>query len=124
MDCRYIVVTLIFIGFDVVTGVLQAFINGTFKSHIMRKGGYRKLCLVVCLAFGVALDYSQTVVDLGFAFPCLKAIATYISFMEIMSIIENINLAFPGTLPKQLVDILGHAAEEHGVEDETESKDD
>ena len=62
MDYRYIIVALIFIVFDVVTGVLQALINGTFKSHIMRKGGFRKLCLLVVIAFGVALDYSQTVV--------------------------------------------------------------
>ena len=116
MDYKYIIVTLIFITFDVITGVLQALINGTFKSHIMRKGGYRKLCLLIVIAFGVALDYSQTLVDLGFTFPCLKMIAGYITFMEIMSIVENLNLAFPGSLPKALIDVLGHAAEESGVE--------
>ena len=125
MDYKYIIVAFIFIVFDVVTGVLQALINGTFKSHIMRKGGYRKLCLIVCIAFGVALDYSQTLVDLGFTFPCLKMIACYITFMEIMSIIENLNLAFPGSLPKSLISVLGHAAEENGVKtDEAEPSDD
>ena len=118
MDYRYIIVALIFIVFDVVTGVLQALINGTFKSHIMRKGGYRKLCLIVCIAFGVALDYSQTLVDLGFTFPCLRMITCYITFMEIMSIIENLNLAFPGSLPKSLISVLGHVAEENGVKEE------
>ena len=124
MDYKYIIVTLIFITFDVITGVLQALINGTFKSHIMRKGGYRKLCLLVVIAFGVALDYSQTLVDLGFAFPCLKMIACYITFMEIMSIIENINLAFPHALPKALIDVLGHAAEENGVEKDEDKRSD
>ena len=118
MDYKYIIVALIFITFDIATGVLQALINGTFESHKMRKGGFRKLCLLVVLAFGVALDYSQTLVELGFAFPCLKAIATYITFMEIMSIIENLNLAFPGSLPKSLISVLGHAAEENGVKEE------
>ena len=124
MDYKYIIVTLIFITFDVITGVLQALINGTFKSHIMRKGGYRKLCLLVVIAFGVALDYSQTIVDLGFTFPCLKMIACYITFMEIMSIIENINLAFPHALPKALIDVLGHAAEENGVEKDEDKQSD
>ena len=125
MDYRYIIVALIFIVFDVVTGVLQALINGTFKSHIMRKGGYRKLCLIVCIAFGVALDYSQTLVDLGFTFPCLRMITCYITFMEIMSIIENLNLAFPGSLPQSLIKVLGHAAEENGVKkDEAKPGDD
>lgn len=116
MDYKYIIVALIFIAFDIATGVLQALINGRFESHKMRKGGFRKLCLLVVLAFGVALDYSQTLVELGFNFPCLKAIAIYITFMEIMSIIENINSAFPNALPKALVDVLGHAAKESGVD--------
>ena len=83
----------------------------------MRQGGLRKLCLLIVIAFGVALDYSQMLVELGFTFPCLKMIACYITFMEIMSIIENINSAFPNALPKALVDVLGHAAKESGVED-------
>lgn len=118
MAYKYIVVALIFIVFDIATGVLQALINGTFQSHKMRKGGFRKLCLLIVIAFGVALDYSQTLVELGFQFPCLKAIATYITFMEIMSIVENINSAFPNALPKALVDALGHAAKENGVEED------
>ena len=122
MDYRYIVVALIFIVFDIATGVLQAMINGTFKSHKMRKGGLRKLCLLIVIAFGVALDYSQMLVELGFTFPCLKMIACYITFMEIMSIIENLNLAFPGSLPKSLISVLGHAAEENGVKKEDEDK--
>ena len=116
MDYRFILVACIFICFDVVTGVLQAMINGTFESAKMRKGGLHKLCLLVTMAFGVALDYSQTLVELGFEFPCLKVIAGYITFMEILSCVENINLAFPNTLPKSLVNILNHAAEENGVE--------
>ena len=118
MDYKYIIVALIFISFDIATGVLQAIITGTFESHLMRKGGYRKLCLLVVIAFGVALDYSQGIVDLGFKFPCLKGIATYITFMEIMSIIENVNLAFPNALPKSLISILGQKAEENGVKEE------
>lgn len=116
MDYRFILVACIFIVFDIVTGVLQALINGTFESKKMRRGGLHKIALLVVLAFGVALDYSQTLVELGFKFPCLKAIAGYITLMEIMSSIENINLAFPNALPKKLVDVLGHAAEENGVD--------
>ena len=123
MEYKYIIVALIFIVFDIATGVLQALITGTFESHEMRRGGARKLCLLVVLAFGVALDYSQTLVELGFTFPCLKAIATYVTFMEIMSIIENINSAFPNALPKALIDVLGHSAKESGVDDGDEGTD-
>lgn len=115
MDYRFILVACIFIVFDVVTGVLQAFINGTFDSKKMRIGGLHKICLLVTMAFGVALDYTQMIVELGFEFPCLKSIAGYITFMEILSCIENLNLAFPNLLPKSLVSVLNHAAEENGV---------
>lgn len=115
MDYRFILVACIFIVFDIITGVLQSLINGTFESRKMRRGGLHKIALLVVLAFGVALDYSQTLVALGFEFPCLKAIAGYITLMEIMSSIENINLAFPNALPKTLVNVLGHAAQENGV---------
>ena len=115
MDYRFILVACIFIVFDIITGVLQALINGTFESRKMRRGGLHKIALLIVLAFGVALDYSQTLVDLGFEFPCLKAIAGYITLMEIMSSIENLNLAFPNALPKTLVNVLGHAARENGV---------
>ena len=118
MDYRFILVACIFIVFDIATGVLQALINGTFSSKVMRKGGLHKIGLLTVIAFGVALDYSQTLVELGFDFPCLKSIASYITLMEIMSCIENINLAFPNALPKKLVDVLGHAAEENGVEED------
>ena len=122
MDYNFIAVTCIFICFDVVTGVLQAFINGTFKSKIMRQGVLHKIALLVTIAFGVALDFSQTMVELGFTFPCLKTICGYISLMEIMSIIENINLAFPNALPKSLIKMLGHAAKENGVDIEDDKK--
>ena len=116
MDYKYIVATLIFIGFDILTGVLQALINGTFESKIMRQGGLRKLGLLAVIAFGVALDYSQTLVDLGFDIPCLTWICGYISLMEIMSVVENINLAFPNALPKGLTKMLNDVAHEKGVE--------
>ena len=122
MEYNFIAVTCIFICFDIVTGVLQALINGTFKSKKMRQGGWHKIALLVTISFGVALDYSQTLVVLGFEFPCLKSICSYISLMEIMSIIENINLAFPNALPKKLINMLGHAAKENGVETEDDKK--
>lgn len=115
MDYKYIVVTLMFIVFDIITGVLQALINGTFESRIMRQGGLRKLGLLAVIAFGVCLDYSQTLVDLGFEIPCLTWICGYISLMEIMSVIENINLAFPNALPKGLTKMLNDVAHEKGV---------
>lgn len=120
MNYNYILVTIIFIILDIVSGVLQAMINHTFQSHKMREGGIRKLYLLVVIIFGVALDYSQTLVELGFNFPCLSVICAYITLMEIMSIVENINLGFPNALPKSLTKILYQAAHDQGIGEEDE----
>lgn len=112
-----IIVACLFIVFDIVTGVLSAFITGTFKSSVMRKGGLRKLFLCVVIGFGVLLDYAQHVADLGFSVPACSAICIYIILMEIMSCIENFNKAVPGALPPALTKLLYSAAENTGITD-------
>ena len=120
INAKFIIVALIFILFDIITGVISAFITGTFKSAIMREGGAHKLMLISVIAFGVLLDVSQYMVDLGFQIPATTAICGYITLMEIMSCIENINRGFPNALPKALINALSHGAEEYGVETEKE----
>lgn len=117
MDYKFIIVASIFIGFDIVSGVLSALITGTFKSSTMRVGGMHKLFLLVVIAFGYALDYAQILVDMGFSIPCLSSICLYITFMEICSIFENIEKGFPGALPRKLVNTLNQVAKENGVND-------
>ena len=73
---------------DVITGLLQAQINGTKNSSVMRKGLYRKAgeILIVGLAW---------VFCLATAFPVDLAgyIAAYIVLMEALSVSENLKLA-------------------------------
>lgn len=111
-----LIVACLFIVFDIVTGVLSAFITGTFKSSVMRKGGLRKLFLVVVIGFGILLDYAQHVAELGFEVPACHTICIYIILMEVMSCIENFNKAVPGALPKSLTKLLYSAADSAGVD--------
>lgn len=124
MNYNYIIVALIFIVLDILSGVLQSLINGTFESKKMRIGGLHKLLLIFVIGFGIALDFSQKLADLGFNFPCLTVICLYITAMEIMSIIENINLAFPNALPKSLVRTLKGVAKENGINTDDVKKED
>lgn len=122
MNYNYIIVALLFVAFDIISGVLQSLINGTFESKKMRIGGLHKLFLIVVIAFGVALDFAQNLANLGFNVPCLTAICIYITLMEIMSIIENINLGFPNALPRGLVKTLKGVAEDNGIHSDQEEK--
>ena len=73
---------------DVVTGFIQAQINGTKRSSIMRKGLYRKLgelgaiilTFVVCIALELPLSVAA-------------AVSLYVVFMETLSIMENLKAA-------------------------------
>lgn len=110
-----IVAAVMLILFDVLSGLISAWVTGTFKSGIMREGGKHKLMLVLAIAFGVILDYAQQIATLGFSVPATTIICGYICIMEVLSCIENINKGFPGALPKKLTDILMVAGADQGI---------
>ena len=106
---------LIGAGADIVTGWIQATINGTWDSTKMRKGLYRKggELLTVIIAF-IAEE----------AVPALASyrLATWMSFyivvMETVSVLENLNQAGVN-FPKVLLEKLGKVKEElDGDEDD------
>ena len=75
-------------GADIVTGWLQATINGTWDSTKMRRGLYRKIgeIMVVVLAWvvGVAIVLPVDIAQMA---------AIYILIMEGISILENLDRA-------------------------------
>ena len=75
-------------GSDILTGWIQASINGTWDSTKMRKGLYRKLgeIMVVVLAWVVG-------VAVALPFDVASAAAVYIVVMESISILENLDQA-------------------------------
>ena len=109
---------LIGAGADIVTGWIQATINGTWDSTKMRKGLYRKggELLVVIIAF-IAEE----------AVPALASyrLATWMSFyivvMEAVSVLENLNQAGVN-FPKVLLKKLGKVKEELDGDDEDDGK--
>lgn len=83
-----IVVALIL--FDIITGILQALYNHTLDSEVLRKGLFHKLSEILALAFGWGVEFAINYIDIGFDVPVLTGVATYISIMEIVSILENL----------------------------------
>lgn len=95
-------VTGCFILFDLATGLLKAFKNQNYTSTIMREGLYHKAGSILCIIFGVMVDYAQTLVDLGVNLPMTMTICAYIILMEIGSIIENVCEINPEIMPNKL----------------------
>ena len=73
-------------GIDILTGLIYAFITNTFMSAKMRSGLGKKvgelLIIVIGLLFTVGMNLPTEI---------LKGIALYIIFMELMSILENLD---------------------------------
>ena len=97
----YFIVAL-FILLDMITGLIKAFKEKAYNSSVMREGLFHKCGSILCVAFGVLVDYTQTLVDIGVTVPVALSVCVYIILMEIGSVIENICAINPDILPDKI----------------------
>ena len=90
-----LLVTTIFIVFDIATGWLKALSTGTTDSSIMRQGLFHKLAEIVSVLFGYTCEYVFPYAGIDVSIPFATGIATYIVLMETASIIENLVIMNP-----------------------------
>lgn len=101
------VIVAAFIVLDFVTGMAKALATQTFSSTKMREGLWHKTSLVLVVVLGVLVDYAQGYLDLGITLPVAGAVCTYISLMEISSILENVCKIYPDLMPDKLHQLFG-----------------
>lgn len=94
------ILPFILMGADILTGWIQASVNGTWDSTKMRKGLFRKSgeLVIILLAY---------VVQIAVALPVdvFLFISIYVCVMEILSVIENLDqagLPVPSWITKRL----------------------
>lgn len=97
-----LLITVIFIILDVVTGIFKCLATKSYDSSKMRQGLYHKLGSILCISFSILCDFSQQYLDIGLTIPIAKAVCAYICIMEIGSIIENICVLNPDILPDKV----------------------
>lgn len=118
------------IVFDLVTGLIKAKLSNTevFSSEKCRKGLYKKLALLVGMAFGFFLDWFIPYVliyinvSLPFAMPFSMIISFYIVLNEAISICENLYAANPEIMPKWIVNLLTNVKDKINNESTEESE--
>ena len=101
---------LIIMGIDVVTGVVTAWAKQTFNASIMRAGLAKKAGEILILVVGELISYGMLLPD-----SIMNGISFYIIFMEIMSILENLDeLGIP--IPKFVSDVINNVDDklQHG----------
>lgn len=77
---------LALMALDTVTGLVKSWVTTSFQSSKMRTGLGKKVGEMVILIVGELLQYA-----LGLPTVIMTGISLYIVFMEIMSIVENLN---------------------------------
>jgi toxin secretion/phage lysis holin len=107
---------IILMGADVLTGWIQASINGTWDSTKMRKGLFRKSAEIVIIVLAYVVQVAIVLPINIFAF-----ISIYICIMEILSVIENLDqagLPVPSWITKRLKKAMDTMTEEDPSEEE------
>lgn len=95
MDIHVIGVTCAFIVLDIFCGLAQAAKNGEISSTKMRDGLWHKLGFIGAIALASLCEFSENIVDLGFAIPLCAPVCVFIILTEIVSILENLGKLSP-----------------------------
>jgi len=106
---------IILMGADVLTGWIQASINNTWDSTKMRKGLFRKSAEIVIIVLAYVVQVAIVLPINIFAF-----ISIYICIMEILSVIENLDqagLPVPSWITKRLKKAMDTMTEEDPSEE-------
>ena len=82
-----LIMPLIFMLADIISGVIQAVINNDLDSKIMRQGLLRKCLLILVLFLSLIVEHGLGVSAIS------KTVAIYLVVMETISILENIQKA-------------------------------
>lgn len=107
MYSAIVILVLVSIALDVVTGIVKACATGeALNSDTARKGFWLKVSELMALSFGMFIDYllptlAETIdLNIKFRSPIGLIIGCYIILNECISIVGNITKANPHILPK------------------------
>ena len=83
-----ILLPVILMGADILTGCIQSSVNGTWDSTKMRKGLFRKSAEIIIIVLAYVIQVAVALPIDIFIF-----ISIYVCIMEILSVIENLDQA-------------------------------
>ena len=90
-----ILVVLVFIVLDIVTGLAKAFATSGFDSSIMRQGFFHKLGEIFAITLAMIADIGLPEIGVPIEAKLSSLCCVYLVLMEIGSIVENIGAINP-----------------------------
>lgn len=94
-----LIIVLVFIVFDFISGIICALKNCNFTSKGMKKGLYAKSGELLLLLLSYLISYCMKYYNVGYSNSFYIIVSTYIITMEIGSIVENIGKINPNLIP-------------------------
>lgn len=93
----FFIVTILLIGADVISGIMKGYATGTLSSSVMRTGFWHKSANVFLLVLSYATTVAHSIIpelpdNLGSVH---IFVASYISIMELTSVLENLTAINP-----------------------------
>lgn len=93
-----VLVVLVFIVLDIVTGIAKAFATTGFDSSIMRQGFFHKLGEIFAVTLALVADIGLPEIGVPLDAQLSGLCCAYLVLMEIGSVIENIGAINPDML--------------------------
>lgn len=97
-----IIVALVGILLDIITGFTQAWLNKQVDSSIIREGGKHKISEMLIIIFAIYVKKGIVYLNVGIPFNPVTLVCGYIIIMECISIIENIGKMNSKCIPPKL----------------------
>lgn len=92
---KMLLVVLVFIVCDFVSGIVSALYRKEFKSSCMREGLVHKSVELAIVLLAIAVQWALPIVGIEIKAPIFPVAAVYIVIMELGSICENIGKINP-----------------------------
>ena len=90
-----VIIVLVAIVADIVTGLIAALYKKEFASSVMREGLFHKVGEVCAVALLYGLEYAQPIIGIDTGLPLFAVGCGYLVLMEVGSILENIGKFTP-----------------------------
>lgn len=108
VDVYVALVVMLFIILDFVSGMIKAAIKSELSSTKMREGLMNKLSFILALLLGWLCEWSMPILGLPDVFGAVYiAVGVYITFTEIVSILENLGDINPELKTNKFLSLFG-----------------
>lgn len=102
VDVEVLVITLIMIVLDLITGFIGALKEKNVQSEKLRQGLWHKSGFIGLIVLAYIVEYASMRFDLGFQVPTVLAVLIYIIVTEAISIFENLCVLNPDLVKSPL----------------------